>query len=181
MLSVMEGITAFPAWLVGSAVGLALSVAGATLGIVVQTRASRQGKRSPEAVAGIVFGLLLGLVALSEVAVALMFYGPLDDYARCMRSAITITVQNDCQIRYLDKVTPGAAGAPRPPSAGQHPGSGSGSAALPAWASRPTVSAISSMPPSAPSEAFSTWSAGNSTRWEASSAAASGSSGGRSA
>jgi hypothetical protein len=97
LITLLNGYRNFPAWLIGAAVGLVMSLAALWFGVFAQRDAAQQSQRAPEAVASVVWSGISTLIALGVVAMSLIFYPQLRDYSDCMRTANTLSDQNVCQ------------------------------------------------------------------------------------
>jgi hypothetical protein len=105
LITLRYGYQDFPAWLIGAAVALVMSLSGLWLGVFAQREAARRSQRAPEAVSAVVWSALTTLVAVAVVAISLAFYPQLRDYSHCMRTANTIAGQSACQKQLDDSLT----------------------------------------------------------------------------
>jgi len=97
LITLRNGYQDFPAWLIGAAVGLVMSMGGLWFGVFAQRDAVRQSQRAPEAVAAVVWSGISTLIAVGVVAMSLIYYPQLHDYSHCMRAANTIAGQQACR------------------------------------------------------------------------------------
>jgi hypothetical protein len=105
LITLLNGYRNFPAWLIGAAVGLVMSLAALWFGVFAQRDAVRQSERAPEAVASVVWSGISTLIALGVVAMSLIFYPQLRQYSDCMRAANTIAGQTLCQQQLDNSLT----------------------------------------------------------------------------
>jgi hypothetical protein len=105
LITLLNGYRNFPAWLIGAAAGLAMSLAALWLGVFAQRDAARKQQRAPEAVASVVWSGISTLIALGVVAMSLIFYPQLREYSDCMRAANTVAGQNACQQQLNNSLT----------------------------------------------------------------------------
>ena len=105
LITLLNGYRNFPAWLIGAAVALLMSLGGLWLGAFAQRDAMRQSQRAPEAVASVVWSGISTLIAVAIVAFSLIFYPQLRDFSACMRAANTIAAQNACQQQFDTSMT----------------------------------------------------------------------------
>jgi hypothetical protein len=102
MLALYQGMTTFPAWMIGAGAGLALSVGAIVMAIRAQRVAARTGKRAPEATMSIVSACLSGILALIVLVTSIVWFGQLKEYAKCMQGANTQVAQNICLTQLED-------------------------------------------------------------------------------
>jgi hypothetical protein len=100
LITLLNGYKNFPAWLIGAAVALLMSLGGLWFGAFAQRDAMRKQQRAPEAVASVVWSGISTLIAVAIVAFSLIFYPQLRDFSTCMRAANTIAAQNACQQQF---------------------------------------------------------------------------------
>ena len=96
LITLRYGYQDFPAWLIGAAVALVMSMGGLWCGVFAQRDAARRSQRAPEAVAAVIWSGLSTLIAVGVVAISLTFYPQLRAYSDCMHAANTIAGQNAC-------------------------------------------------------------------------------------
>jgi hypothetical protein len=108
LITLRYGYQDFPAWLIGAAVALVMSMGGLWFGVFAQRDAARRSQRAPEAVAAVVWSGISTLIAVGVVAISLAFYPQLHAYSDCMHSANTIAGQNACtqQLDHSMTLTP---------------------------------------------------------------------------
>jgi hypothetical protein len=98
--SIWYSISDFPTWMIGAGAGLALGLVGLWLGVFAQRAALAKGKRAPEAVGAIVWSSIASLLSLMILAFSLIFYTQLSQLSHCLRSATTISAQNQCETNF---------------------------------------------------------------------------------
>jgi hypothetical protein len=103
LASIWYSISDFPTWLVGAGTGLVLGLTGLWLAVFSQRAAMAKGKRAPEAVGAIVWSSIASLMSLMIVAFSLIFYTQLSQLSSCMRTATTISVQNQCETTFQNQ------------------------------------------------------------------------------
>ena len=103
LASIWYSISDFPTWLIGAGAGLVLGLVGLWLGVFAQRAAMAKGKRAPEAVGAIVWSSIASLLSLIIIAFSLIFYTQLSQLSNCMRTATTITVQNQCETTFQNQ------------------------------------------------------------------------------
>lgn len=96
MLAIFQGLSTFPAWMIGASAGLALAVGAFVMAIRAQRDAALRGQRAPEATASLVSASVSGALALILLATSIVWFGPFRDYAKCMQTANTQTAQDAC-------------------------------------------------------------------------------------
>jgi len=96
LITLRYGYQNFPAWLIGAAVALVMSMTGLWFGVFAQRDAARRSQRAPEAVSAVVWSGISTLIAVGVVAFSLAFYPQLQTYSDCMHAANTIAGQNAC-------------------------------------------------------------------------------------
>jgi len=108
LITLRYGYQDFPAWLIGAAVALVMSMGGLWCGVFAQRDAARRSQRAPEAVAAVVWSGISTLIAVGVVAISLAFFPQLRAYSDCMHSANTIAGQNACtqQLDHSMTLTP---------------------------------------------------------------------------
>lgn len=100
LLSIWYSISNFPTWMVGAGAGLVLGLVGLWLGVFAQRAALAKGRRAPEAVGAIVWSSIAALLSLMILAFSLIFYTQLSQLSTCLRSATTISAQNQCETNF---------------------------------------------------------------------------------
>ncbi|HWG23825.1 hypothetical protein [Actinospica sp.] len=100
LLAIWYSISNFPTWMVGAGAGLVLGLTGLWLGVFAQRAALAKGKRAPEAVGAIVWSSIASLLSLMILAFSLIFYTQLSQLSNCLRSATTISAQNQCETNF---------------------------------------------------------------------------------
>ncbi|HET9170634.1 MAG TPA: hypothetical protein VFN97_14435 [Actinospica sp.] len=100
MAAIWYSISNFPTWMIGAGAGLVLGLTGLWLGVFAQRAAMVRGKRAPEAVGAIVWSSIASLLSLMILAFSLIFYTQLSQLSQCMRSATTISAQNQCETNF---------------------------------------------------------------------------------
>jgi hypothetical protein len=103
LASIWYSISDFPTWLVGAGAGLVLGLVGLWLGVFAQRAALAKGKRAPEAVSAIVWSSIASLLSLMIIAFSLIFYPQLSQLSTCVRSATTISAQNQCETNFKNE------------------------------------------------------------------------------
>jgi hypothetical protein len=98
-------IADFPTFLISAAVSLVMGLTGLWLGVFAQRAAMKKNKRAPEAVSAIVWSSVASFISLMIIAYSLIFYSQLSQFANCMRSATTISLQNKCLSNYENSFT----------------------------------------------------------------------------
>ena len=96
MLAIYQGLATFPAWMVGSAAGLAFAVAAFVLSISAQRTAALKHQRASEATASMVSASVSGVLAGLLLVASIVWWTPFKDYAKCMQSANTQSAQDAC-------------------------------------------------------------------------------------
>ena len=97
LMAALYGYQAFPTWLIGAGVGLAMALTGLWLGVFAQRESMQQGQRAPEAVASIVWCVISSVISLGIIVLSLLLYPQLHQFSQCMKSANTISQQNACE------------------------------------------------------------------------------------
>lgn len=100
LAAIWYSISNFPTWMIGAGAGLVLGLTGLWLGVFAQRAALAKGKRAPEAVGAIVWSSIASLLSLMILAFSLIFYTQLSQLSNCLRSATTISAQNQCQTNF---------------------------------------------------------------------------------
>jgi len=103
LASIWYSITNFPTWMIGAGAGLVLGLVGLWLGVFAQRAALAKGKRAPVAVGAIVWSSIASLLSLMILAFSLIFYTQLSQLSNCMRSATTISAQNQCETNFQNQ------------------------------------------------------------------------------
>lgn len=103
LISIWYSISDFPTWLVGAGAGLVLGLVGLWLAVFAQRAAMAKGKRAPEAVGAIVWSSIASLLSLMIIAFSLIFYTQLSQLSTCVRSATTISAQNQCETSFQNE------------------------------------------------------------------------------
>ena len=96
MLAIYQGLATFPAWMVGSAAGLAFAVAAFVLSISAQRTAALKHQRASEATASMVSASVSGVLAGLLLVASIVWWSPFKDYAKCMQGANTQVAQKAC-------------------------------------------------------------------------------------
>ena len=96
MLAIYQGLATFPAWMVGSAAGLAFAVAAFVLSISAQRTAALKHQRASEATASMVSASVSGVLAGLLLVASIVWWTPFKDYAKCMQGANTQVAQKQC-------------------------------------------------------------------------------------
>ena len=100
MAAIWYSVSNFPTWMIGAGAGLVLGLVGLWLGVFAQRAAMAKGKRAPEAVGAIVWSSIASLLSLMILAVSLIFYTQLSQLSHCLRTATTISAQNQCETNF---------------------------------------------------------------------------------
>jgi hypothetical protein len=103
LAAIWYSISDFPTWLVGAGTGLVLGLVGLWLAVFSQRAAAAKGKRAPEAVGAIVWSSIASLMSLMIIAFSLIFYTQLSQLSNCMRTATTISAQNQCETTFQNQ------------------------------------------------------------------------------
>ena len=104
MLAIYQGLATFPAWMVGSAAGLAFAVAAFVLSISAQRTAALKHQRASEATASMVSASVSGVLAGLLLLASIVWFTPFRDYAKCMQGANTQVAEKAC-LTQLEKTT----------------------------------------------------------------------------
>lgn len=96
MLAIYQGLATFPAWMVGSAAGLAFAVAAFVLSISAQRTAALKHQRASEATASMVSASVSGVLAGLLLVASIVWWTPFKDYAKCMQGANTQVAEKAC-------------------------------------------------------------------------------------
>ena len=96
MLAIYQGLATFPAWMVGSAAGLAFAVAAFVLSISAQRTAALKHQRASEATASMVSASVSGVLAGLLLVASIVWFTPFKDYAKCMQGANTQVAEKAC-------------------------------------------------------------------------------------
>jgi hypothetical protein len=96
MLAIYQGLATFPAWMVGSAAGLAFAVAAFVLCISAQRTAALKHQRASEATASMVSASISGVLAGLMLVASIVWWTPFKDYAKCMQGANTQVAEKAC-------------------------------------------------------------------------------------
>ncbi|MEY9861897.1 hypothetical protein ABH935_007540 [Catenulispora sp. GAS73] len=96
MLAIYQGLATFPAWMVGSAAGLAFAVAAFVLSISAQRTAALKHQRASEATASMVSASVSGVLAGLLLVASIVWWTPFKDYAKCMEGANTQVAEKMC-------------------------------------------------------------------------------------
>ena len=96
MLAIYQGLATFPAWMVGSAAGLAFAVAAFVLSISAQRTAALKHQRASEATASMVSASISGVLAGLLLVASIVWWTPFKDYAKCMQGANTQVAEKAC-------------------------------------------------------------------------------------
>lgn len=96
MLAIYQGLATFPAWMVGSAAGLAFAVAAFVLSISAQRTAALKHQRASEATASMVSASVSGVLAGLLLVASIVWWSPFKDYAKCMQGANTQVAEKAC-------------------------------------------------------------------------------------
>jgi hypothetical protein len=100
LAAIWYSISNFPTWMIGAGAGLVLGMTGLWLGVFAQRAALAKGKRAPEAVGAIVWSSIASLLSLMILAFSLIFYTQLSQLSNCLRTATTISAQNQCETNF---------------------------------------------------------------------------------
>lgn len=104
MLAIYQGLATFPAWMVGSAAGLAFAVAAFVLSISAQRTAALKHQRASEATASMVSASVSGVLAGLLLVASIVWWTPFKDYAKCMQGANTQVAEKTC-LTHLENTT----------------------------------------------------------------------------
>lgn len=104
MLAIYQGLATFPAWMVGSAAGLAFAVAAFVLSISAQRTAALKHQRASEATASMVSASVSGVLAGLLLVASIVWFTPFKDYAKCMQGANTQVAEKAC-LTHLENTT----------------------------------------------------------------------------
>ncbi|MFL6115050.1 MAG: stage II sporulation protein M [Catenulispora sp.] len=96
MLAIYQGLSTFPAWMVGAAAGLVFAVAAFVLSISAQRAAALKRQRASEATASMVSASVSGVLAGLLLVASIVWWTPFKEYAKCMQGANTQAVQKAC-------------------------------------------------------------------------------------
>ena len=96
MLAIYQGLSTFPAWMVGAGAGLALAVAAFVLSISAQRTAALKHERASEATASMVSASVSGVLAGLLLVASIVWWGPFREYAKCMQGANTQAAEKAC-------------------------------------------------------------------------------------
>jgi hypothetical protein len=103
MLAIYQGLATFPAWMVGSAAGLAFAVAAFVLSISAQRTAALKHQRASEATASMVSASVSGVLAGLLLVASIVWWTPFKDYAKCMQGANTQVAEKACLTQLENK------------------------------------------------------------------------------
>ncbi|NUR63938.1 MAG: hypothetical protein HOV87_35570 [Catenulispora sp.] len=96
MLAIYQGLSTFPAWMVGAGAGLAFAVAAFVLSISAQRTAALKHERASEATASMVSASVSGVLAGLLLVASIVWWGPFREYAKCMQGANTQVAEKAC-------------------------------------------------------------------------------------
>ena len=96
MLAIYQGLSTFPAWMVGAAAGLVFAVAAFVLSISAQRAAALKRQRASEATASMVSASVSGVLAGLLLVASIVWWTPFKEYAKCMQGANTQAAQKAC-------------------------------------------------------------------------------------
>jgi hypothetical protein len=96
MLAIYQGLSTFPAWMVGAAAGLAFAVAAFVLSISAQRTAALKHQRASEATASMVSASVSGVLAGLLLVASIVWWTPFKEYAKCMQGANTQVAEKAC-------------------------------------------------------------------------------------
>ena len=103
MLAIYQGLATFPAWMVGSAAGLAFAVAAFVLSISAQRTAALKHQRASEATASMVSASVSGVLAGLLLVASIVWWTPFKEYAKCMQGANTQVAEKTCLTQLENK------------------------------------------------------------------------------
>ncbi|MFD0630992.1 hypothetical protein ACFQ9X_04350 [Catenulispora yoronensis] len=103
MLAIYQGLSTFPAWMVGAAAGVAFAVAAFVLSISAQRTAALKHQRASEATASMVSASVSGVLAGLLLVASIVWWTPFKEYAKCMQGANTQVAEKGCLTQLEDR------------------------------------------------------------------------------